>query len=259
MKLTARQRATYLAHLYKAIFKGYHAQLVPYLARIIAEDAIVVDAGAHAGQFTKIFARLARRGRVYAFEPSGYACSILRRTCALRGLRNVTVVPHGLGALAGRFELAVPLKRSGSLGFGASYVRAAAEQADEPTSAVTETIEVETLDGFAEAHGLPALSFIKADIEGWELRMLEGARAVLGRHRPVLMLEVSDRLLRRAGGDSPAVFEFLAEHGYAWRRIVGYEGKARGRIRLSDEREDGNFFCFPAERLEQTLARLPPA
>ena len=35
MQLTLRQRATYLAHLHKAIFRSYHAQLLPYLARLI--------------------------------------------------------------------------------------------------------------------------------------------------------------------------------------------------------------------------------
>ncbi len=90
MRLTLRQRATYLAHLHKAIFRSYHAQLGPYLAEIIPEEGIVVDVGAHAGQFTKIFARLAHRGRVYAFGPASYARSILRKVCTVRRLHNAT-------------------------------------------------------------------------------------------------------------------------------------------------------------------------
>ena len=110
MQLTLRQRATYLAHLHKAIFRSYHAQLLPYLARFIPADGTVIDVGAHAGQFTKIFARLAPQGQVYAFEPASYARSILRGVCAVRRLHNVTVVPAGLGAVAGRFDLDIPLK-----------------------------------------------------------------------------------------------------------------------------------------------------
>ena len=50
----------------------------------------------------------------------------------------------------------------------------------------------------------------------------------------------------------------LGAQGYAWRRIAGYEGKSRGPIRLLEDREDGNFFCFPEERLADLLPRMPP-
>jgi FkbM family methyltransferase len=257
MQLTLRQSATYLAHLHKAIFRSYHTQLVPYLTTIISADGTVVDVGAHAGQFTKIFARLAPQGRVYAFEPSSYARSILTRVCTIQWLRNVTVVPTGLGAAAGRLELNIPLKRSGSLGFGSSYLGPDQSGNGRAQAIVTETIEVDTLDGFAEARGLDSLCFIKADIEGWELNMLQGATEVLSAFRPVLMLEIDDAHLRRAGQSKAALFAFLSEHSYGWRRIEGYEGKSRGQIHLRNDRDDGNFFCFPEESLQASLARLP--
>ncbi len=184
MRLTLRQRATYLAHLHKAIFRSYHAQLAPYLAEIIPEDGVVVDAGAHAGQFTKIFARLAHRGRVYAFEPASYARSILRKVCTVQRLHNVTIVPAGLGAVAERLELKVPLRASGSLGFGLSHLGPDGNPIGQARPVLSETIEVETLDGFAAANGLDSLCFLKADIAGWELNMLQGGASVLGRHHP---------------------------------------------------------------------------
>ncbi|TDI59402.1 MAG: FkbM family methyltransferase [Alphaproteobacteria bacterium] len=256
MQLTLRQRATYLAHLHKAIFRSYHAQLVPYLTTIIPANGTVVDVGAHAGQFTKIFARLAPRGRVYAFEPSSYARSILSRVCTIRRLRNVAIVPAGLGAAVERLELNIPLKHSGSLGFGSSHLSPDRARESRARAILTETIEVETLDCFAEARGLDSLCFIKADIEGWELNMLHGATKVLRAFRPVLLLEIDDVHLKRAGQSKAALFGFLGEHGYGLRRIEGYEGKSRGQIHLRDDRDDGNFFCFPVENLKSSLSRL---
>lgn len=256
MKLTPRQRATYLAHLYKAIFRSYHAQLVPYLGRIVPLRGTVIDVGAHAGQFTKIFARLAAQGRVYAFEPASYTRSILHGMRAVKRLHNVTVIPAALGAAAGRLDLDIPLKRSGSLGFGSSHLRAGGNRAGGSAHALSESIEVETLDGFAYARGLRDICFVKADIEGWELHMLRGSTSVLASFRPVLMLEVDDKLLARAGQSKAELFAFLREHGYAWRRIEGYEGKSRGPVRLLDDRDDGDFFCFPEERLSDSLARM---
>src|SRR5690242_6265415 len=92
---------TWLAHLFKAVAKQHHRELVPVFARFIPEDGVVLDVGAHAGQFAKIFARLARKGRVFAFEPGTYARSILRLALYLNRARNVAIVPMGLGEAPG--------------------------------------------------------------------------------------------------------------------------------------------------------------
>ncbi len=257
MKLTPRQRTTYLAHLYKAAFKSYHYQLAPLLERLIAVDGTVIDVGAHAGQFTKIFARIARNGQVYAFEPASYARSILQTVRTVKRLNNVTVLPVGLGHAAGHVELRIPLKKSGSLGFGSSYLKSDHASVVEPRDIVSETIEITTLDDFAKAHRLARLSFIKADIEGWELHMLQGAASVLRRYRPVLMLEVNGTALRRAGHTKEQLFAFLGDN--TSRRIGGYDGKSRGRIDLIADENEGDFFCFPQEGAQGLLTRLEKA
>lgn len=66
MRLTLRQRASWLARLYKACAQQHHEALRPILAPHVPAVGVVVDIGAHAGQFAKLFARLAPRGRVYA-------------------------------------------------------------------------------------------------------------------------------------------------------------------------------------------------
>ena len=76
--------------------------LVPRIARLVPAAAIVFDVGAHAGQYTNLFARAAAQGRVYAFEPGSYARSILRTVVWLHGLANVAVLPMALGAVSRR-------------------------------------------------------------------------------------------------------------------------------------------------------------
>ena len=46
-----------------------------------------------------------------------------------------------------------------------------------------------TIDCVVETLGLDRLDFIKADIEGWELRLLRGSERTLKRFRPRLLLE----------------------------------------------------------------------
>jgi len=62
--LTFRQKLTWCAHFFKAATKQHHREMLPLLRRYIGADAVVIDVGAHAGQFAKLFAGLAVRGHV---------------------------------------------------------------------------------------------------------------------------------------------------------------------------------------------------
>jgi FkbM family methyltransferase len=210
MKLTLRQRASWLAHLYKATTQHHHRELTPQFARHIPADAVVIDVGAHAGQFTKLFARLASRGRVYALEPSAYARSILHRALAFNHLANVKVVAAGLSDRPGEAVLHTPLKRSTALGFGVAHLGGAGAASD-----LDQTIELMTLDDFVAREDLARLDFIKADIEGWELRALVGGEATLRRFRPALYLEVDEALMVRAGDTPRDLFRWLTDLSYA--------------------------------------------
>jgi FkbM family methyltransferase len=54
------------------------------------------------------------------------------------------------------------------------------------------------------------VSLMKIDCEGYELKILQGAREVLRRDRPVLLIEVHPQFLPQFGGSVRQVVEFLA-------------------------------------------------
>ena len=222
--LTLRQRRTLLAHLFKAMVKQHHGELRPLLARYIGPGAVVVDAGAHAGQFTKLFATLVEDGRVYAFEPGSYALFVLDAMMRFRRPANVVVVPVALGDEEGSAVLSVPVKKSGSMGFGLGHLGGGGD--GRPVA--LETVQLTTLDRFAAEAGLQRLDFVKADIEGWEIRLLRGGRAVLARYRPALMLELVTDHLARAGNRGPEAWEILAPLGYAARKLGAAEAPVDG-------------------------------
>jgi FkbM family methyltransferase len=198
----------FFAHLFKAMVKQHHRGLVPALQRVIAEDAIVFDVGAHAGQFTKLFAKLAAKGFVFSFEPGSYARMILRAGVRASGLRNIAILPFALGDRNGVAMLHVPVKRSGSYGFGLSHIGAP----DRPGE--REAVAVATLDEAAEVLGIERLDFVKADIEGYELRLIAGAAKTLRRFKPVLLIEVDESRLTRAGTTKEALWAAIVALGY---------------------------------------------
>lgn len=218
VSLSPRQRLSFAAHLFKALARQHHGALRPLLGDHVGPGAVVIDAGAHAGQFTKLFAALAPGGRVYAFEPGAYARRILETVVRFRRLDNVRVVAAALGDEDGEATLTLPLKARGSLGFGLAHLGGNGEDGGR---ALRESVPVTTLDRFADAAGLRRLDFVKADVEGWEVRLLRGAGATLERFRPALLLELGQPHLARAGDAPEEAWRFLGPLGYRAFRLSG--------------------------------------
>lgn len=228
----------YAAHLWKALTQQHHRELLPLFRRFIPPDGVVLDVGAHAGQFAKLFARCAAAGRVYAVEPSAYARSILTAVIRLHRLDNVAILPLALGAERRESVLSTPIKASGSHGFGLAHLG----QPDPRWQRVaTETVRETTLDALAEELRLHRLDFIKADIEGNELRFLLGARETIARFRPRLLIELNDAHLARAGDTMADAFALLTGLGYH-----AFTLGPDGRLSAAAAGGAGDFWFLPA-------------
>jgi FkbM family methyltransferase len=208
--LSLGARMGWLAHALKAATQQHHLELREAFRPHIHADAVVFDVGAHAGQFSKLFAAMAPRGQVFAFEPSGYARSILGPALRWNRVRNVEIVPYGLSDADGTSVLHTPIKRRGQLGYGLAHL------GDDTGTRATndQTIHLTTMDGFVAERGLNRLDFIKADVEGWELNMLKGGVGALTVFRPVLFLEVVASSLARAGAAPADIWAQLEPLGY---------------------------------------------
>jgi FkbM family methyltransferase len=235
--LRGRARLTFWAHLFKAITRQHHTELIPILRPILPRDGIVFDVGAHAGQMAKLFAMMAPQGHVFAFEPGAYALSILRPMVRLKGRGRISIDPIAFGAAPGTLTLSTPIKKSGSLGFGLSHLG----QGGEGGNVFSHDVAVETIDRYVAAKGLKRLDLIKADIEGWEMQLLLGATETLAKLRPVVFLEAVDFYLARAGDSRAALWAFMRERDYRPHRL------ATG-LPLFDPEADGDVVWIPAER-----------
>jgi FkbM family methyltransferase len=207
-------RMGWLAHVLKAATQQHHLEFREAFRPHVPGDAVVFDVGAHAGQFSKLFAAMAPRGEVFAFEPSVYARSVLGPALAWNRVRNVEIVPLGLSDADATMVLHTPIKKRGQLGFGLAHLgedtgaRATQEQA----------IRLTTMDGFVAERGLTRLDFIKADVEGWELHALKGGARTLAAFRPALFLEVVESSLARAGATAADIWAELEPIGYRARK-----------------------------------------
>ena len=133
---------------------------------------VVWDAGAHAGASTYFLSRLVGpNGHVYAFEPDDVAFEYLLRNIAEHGLANVTPIKKALD------------RRSGTAKFNMDGTMAAAIQdyltyIPDPKIKTVSTLSFP--DACEELGVLPR--YVKMDIEGAEVAVIEGAGDLLKAH-----------------------------------------------------------------------------
>jgi FkbM family methyltransferase len=152
----------------------YHAR------EFLKPDSIVIDAGANIGTFTVLAASIAKRGKVYAFEPAASTReTIVKNT---NGAENIVVVPCALGEKGGTAEMLVH-----TVSPGMSMLSDAGLTVQKGMrGVVAEKIEVVALDDFVAQNGLTKVDFIKMDTEGYEKQIIRGARETIRRFKPVI-------------------------------------------------------------------------
>jgi FkbM family methyltransferase len=155
----------------------------------------VIEAGANIGAHTVPLARLVgEQGKVLAFEPQRALFEILCGNVALNSLSNVACRHAALGAECG--SILVPrLAYDRPNNFGGLELGACERG---------ETVELLSIDSLS----IPRCDFLKADVEGMELAVLQGGIQTLRRDKPLLYLE-NDRPQK-----SPPLISFLMEIGY---------------------------------------------
>jgi FkbM family methyltransferase len=168
----------------------------------VRPDDLVFDIGAHVGDRIASFRRLG--ARVVAVEPQ----PALARTLKLLYGRDSAIViePTAVGRSAGSIDLRVNLDNPTVSSASDAFIQAAAGAPGWESQQWTKTIRVPvtTLDALIDRHGLP--SFIKLDVEGFEVEALAG----LTRPVPALSFEFTtiQRELAAAGIERCATLGF---------------------------------------------------
>ena len=176
----------------------YEPEISFLIRNLVREDHTVLDIGANVGLHTVAFARAVPKGHVYAFEPVAEMAERLSRNAALNGLKNVTVVPCGLGAADETAEMWVNVAGDGLE--GTSTIAGSVHSERMPDNYVRRNVPVRRLDGLVQTLAIEGpIGFVKIDTEGFETWVIEGGLETLRRHRPAMIVEAHSRRLAAAG------------------------------------------------------------
>jgi FkbM family methyltransferase len=198
-------------------FGYYDRALHRYIDRMVGPGMTCFDIGANIGAVSTHLARkVGAGGHVHAFEPVPSLRARLQKNLARNGCDLVVSVhPIALSNANGQAPLAVAGVDADNQGL-ASLV---ATGNDRLTT--TLVVPTATLDDFVAERGITRIDFIKMDIQGAEILLLEGARRTLSALRPNLIVEVSPQDMAGIGKDSRDLLKMLEACGYRIHELRG--------------------------------------
>lgn len=157
------------------VLDQYHAN------QFLKKDSIVIDAGAHIGTFSVFAARLVPQGRTYSFEPVAGTFQTLKKNT--EDYPQITCVNSGLGDGIYQKNIFVDLRSTLGSVFEDSPLYSGKSDGRECESA-----NILTIDAFVAEHGISRINFIKIDAEGYEAKILNGARESIKKWKPVIAM-----------------------------------------------------------------------
>ena len=154
---------------------------LPQIASLAEGKTCVFDVGANLGLTSLVIAkRLSTEGSVYAFDASESCCLVIRENATLNHLQNRIRVVNAVVAagdchihsfnwnfVSGNASIVIPSLAGQQIPFFKASI---------------------SLDNFAKATQTTP-DFIKVDVEGAELQVLEGMRRILLQARPIVWME----------------------------------------------------------------------
>lgn len=153
----------------------------PYQSKsiFIEENDVVIDAGSNMGVFA-LFSKLNKSGNIYAFEPSNRAQNILNKNIEINSANDhIKMIPYGLSNSEKDYVFYYNPNQGHISG---SIHKPTIEGYQE------EKISCISLDNWVIENKIKKIDYIKADIEGAERYMLQGAANVLKQYAPKLAI-----------------------------------------------------------------------
>lgn len=170
------------------------------LKMVLAPQMTFYDVGANVGLYTLVGARIVgASGSVVSFEPLEVNRKLVEHNVRVNGFSNVHCLPYAVGQHDGEGKFMLSDTHSWGMLAGQGHV---------PVKFAGEIlVDVRNLDGLINKLGLRPPDVIKIDVEGGETAVFRGAREIIAKYRPTLLVELHDT--------TAAVLEELGRQSYS--------------------------------------------
>lgn len=190
------------ALLEKGDFEPHFAALI---RNIIKPGDLCLDVGANLGYHTVQMAKATgTSGRVISFEPLTVVFQQMCGNCFLNDLRNVLPFNFAVGDMNGVVQMDAVNYDGGGINIGMTKVGVGGDH-----------VQIRMLDTM----GLNRVAFIKLDVQGCEVKFLQGAAKTINSSRPIMFVEVENNWLQCFGSNSEILLNKFLQMDYLLLRI----------------------------------------
>ena len=180
-----------------------------FLNTFLKEDMVFVDIGSNQGEFALFSAKRLTKGSVLAFEPVNFFYDLLNQNISLNQFRNIKTFHCGLSDVAKQLPIYM-----GSEGEGENEGLGSVFQSKKRNRFI-QNIDLKVFDDMVTELNVARIDFMKIDVEGAELMVLNGSKEAIRKFRPHVMIEISEETYRAAGYSVSDVKSFFKPLNYS--------------------------------------------
>jgi FkbM family methyltransferase len=206
------------------------------ISKYVHQGETALDIGANIGYFTLLMAhRVGSRGRVHSFEPNSPVCQRMAQHVLKNGFEDRVIVHDcAVSNVSGSIQLSI----YDDPGLSSILPRPDIE------GTVVEA-RVVTLDGLFSSGEIGVPDFIKIDVEGAELFVLEGGEELIRQVRPIIVTEISPEQKKLFDYTATDIRQWAHEHSYSFGFLHPYRGYQKVSWEPSDSLPEGNALLLP--------------
>lgn len=203
--------------------KAYEPEMTRVIEELLVAGDTFVDLGSNEGYFAILAGKkCGEAGKVIAIEPQERLWGIIRKNCMLNELKNVELLPYGIGSRKEKRTLHLyPSTNSGASSFSENFNFRIAAGWLRKFFYGSQEVDMLCLDDL-RSYFPDHVRLLKIDIEGYELEALKGAVSILKeRVFKNILIEVHPEALAGLRQHESEIDAWLISFGYVKQVIAG--------------------------------------
>lgn len=171
----------------------------------LREGMVCLDVGSNLGYYATLESKIVgKTGRVIAIEPSPVSFKYLEHNLALQNQSNYEAFNFACGKEDREVRFLIT---------GKSNLNRVLKEGEKTSSDMNVVkVPVKKLDTFLKEKLLKKLDFLRMDVEGYEMQILEGAKESIGKFKPMIQIEV--HLHKLGKNNTKKLLDGFKTHGY---------------------------------------------
>jgi len=162
--------------------------MVNIYKNLINNESIIFDIGSNIGLFTKAICDECNYHSIHLFEPSKKYYNISKNV--LKNYKNLYFYNIGCGNKNKEKEI-LYLAGEKNYGWNTFLIKDPKQEKDFYKKMNKEYCNIYTLDYIFDKYNINKVDFIKIDVEGYEVRVIEGGYNTIKKFKPYLLVEVA--------------------------------------------------------------------